>query len=173
MLYNAASDPDQGFRWRNRGATPSPSAFQNQLFANTLVQFIVESRGDGLPLGLVAAYQENFVNATAYFALQRLRPTQDGNAGEMIGALYLFLDYLFTTWPFRRLYAEVPGYNWSWFASGEHVFFEVEGLLKEADYHNDLYWDRRIVVVSRAAWTDIKRVWEPVVRPSVEAIDAS
>jgi len=165
MLYKAAMDPTHSFRWRYRGATPSVGEFADGLHEGTLVQFIIERLDDGRPQGLVAAYRASMDAGHAYVAFQRISPPGHRGAGEMFEGLYLFVQYLFRTWNFRKLYAEVPGYNYPDLASGEGVLFDVEGRLRDHDYHDDRFWDQYLIAIHRDRWHDATASWGRLVAP--------
>jgi len=63
-------------------------------------------------------------------------------AGLAAQAVAVFVRYLFKTFPLRKIYIEVPGFNWAQMASGEGILFEVEGVLKQHEYYDGQYWDK-------------------------------
>ncbi|MCB0974049.1 MAG: hypothetical protein KDB86_05755 [Actinobacteria bacterium] len=107
-LYRASLDPESGYRWRFRGATPDFGSFVQTLFAGTKAQFLVTGV-DGHVYGLVAAYSDQADLGHCYIAF--LRCSQRRSNGEMYEGMFLFVEYLFSTTPYRKLYAEVPEYN--------------------------------------------------------------
>ncbi len=137
-------------RWRYRGATPSPEAFSQTLWNNVLAQFIVEQRHDGSPVGLVTGYNADHRHSRAYFAAQS-RPDLI-ESGIVLEGVAVLLDYLFRTWPFRKLYIETLDFNFDQFASATTHFLEIEGRLKEWEYHDGRYWDMLIASISRSTW---------------------
>ena len=55
-LYQLALDPASSFRWRYRGATPSPDEFHRNLWQGVLAQFLVQEASTNRHLGHVAAF---------------------------------------------------------------------------------------------------------------------
>jgi RimJ/RimL family protein N-acetyltransferase len=162
-LYAAAVDPRWGHRWRYRGSTPSRTDFVAKLYQSVLCQYIVERLTDGEGVGFVSCYNARVDAGWAYIAFMRIAPSRQSLASEMMEGGLLFVHYLFQHWPFRKLYAEVPGWNWDQFAAGSGAFFEVEGVLGAHDYYAGRYWDQRIVALYRDKW-------EQVVSPQLQAL---
>jgi hypothetical protein len=156
-LYDAAIDPRWGFKWRYRGSVPSPAEFHVGLYQGTLTQFVIENVETTSLVGWVGAYNARQDAGTAYIAVARASAPNTAFHAEMIEGMYLLINYLFATWPFRKLYAEIAGFNWSQFAWGEGVFFEVEGVLTEHDFHDGVYWDQRIIAFRRDEWGRVCR----------------
>ena len=153
-LYTAAIDPRWGHLWRYRGAVPSPEEFRAGLYPGTLTQFVAESTITNKLVGLVCAYNARLEAGTVFIGLIRAAEPEAELHSEMIEAFYLFINYLFDTWPFRKLYAEIAGFGWHQFASGEDEFFEVEGVLREHDFHAGQWWDQRIIAIYRDRWRE-------------------
>ena len=149
-LYQAALSTEGSFRWRFRGTTPSRDSFYNALFDGTLAQFVVVGRSDDERYGLVAAYSALLDQGHTYIAFQRCsrRPA----ASEVTEGMAQFIDYLFETFPLRKLYAEIPAYNEELLGVAELPMFQREGQLTKHDYHAGRWWDRYLVAVWRDAW---------------------
>jgi RimJ/RimL family protein N-acetyltransferase len=152
QMYASALDPRWSFRWRYRGATPSMQEFVAQVSQGILSQFMVERLSDRRAIGLVSCYNARTDLGWAYLAFTRVStPTAAGGA-EMMEGGFLFITFLFRNWSFRKLYAEVPGWNWDQFASGAGAFFTVEGVLTDHEYFDGRFWDQRIVALDRGRW---------------------
>jgi hypothetical protein len=149
-LYRASCDPQQGFRWRYRGATPSPQEFRAQLHAGVLAQFVVEGIDDGRAHGLVCAYDARFEERRASIALVRIGTPVDG--GEVLEGLALFIDHLFATWDLRKLQAEVPGFNADSLVDPLSPFLTVEGRLVDSCFAQGRAWDLLIIAIWRDVW---------------------
>lgn len=164
FLFHLSTSPNISYRWRTRGQTPSPEAFQSILWGGVLCQFVVERAADGEPLGLISAYNADLRNDTAYLAvLMRDRP---GASLWGFDALVLFLDYLFLNWSLRKVYAETSELSaWS-FASGEGRYFRVEATLPEHEFYDGRYWDYYVLAFWRRDWEQLL----PTVLPSVVAL---
>ena len=149
-LYRMACDPARCFRWRFRGATPSPKEFEIALWEGVLAQFVIESTGDGRLLGLVVAYGANLRNGHAHIAIA-LDPGC-WSQGWPLEGLALFVDYVFRQWNVRKLYAEVAGFNFERIASGFDRYCCEEGRLVEHEWHDGRYWDLHFLAVWRDQW---------------------
>lgn len=144
-LYELAISEAVGFRWRFRGTIPPFEVFVRELWNGVLTQFVSVSARDGSPQGLVVAYNQDFVQGFAYVGAV-FSPSVTGT-GVAIEAVGLFTEYLFGTWPFRKLYLEMPEFNYSQIASGAGSYFEVEGRLRNNDFYAGRYWDKLILAV--------------------------
>jgi len=68
----------------------------------------------------------------------------------------LFLQYVFTCWNFRKLYAEFPEFNLPLFESAlRRGYCQLEGRLREHVYFGRRYWDLLTVAVYRDVWDTI------------------
>ena len=98
------------FRWRHHGAHDQPEGFAGGLWAGALAHFIIEDLKTGLPLGIVSAYSADFATGTVYVAAAKF--ATDVEAGSrVVGAIGMFLDYVFSGWPFQKIYFETAEYN--------------------------------------------------------------
>ena len=164
FLYAIATDPAVSYRWRYRGATPSPEQFATELWQGVLCQYVVGRRDSGQPVGLVSAYQADLANRTCYVAL--LGDKAHDASGLMLEGALLFVTYLFHTWDLRQLYAEVPGYTLDAFGSGMGRYFHEEGRLVDHSFHAGRFWDLHILAIHR---TD----WEKKAEPLLDALGAA
>lgn len=139
-----------GPRWRHRGSTPSPEAFAQSLWQGVLAQFLVVRPGRPAPLGLVCAYGADLQSGTAWLAAARF-PTEAHPATFGLG-LRRFLQYLFDTWPLRKLYAEVLAPNLAPFERGATTLFREEGRLVDHAYLDGRYVDQHLLALQREAW---------------------
>lgn len=165
-LYAAAINPQHGYRWRFKGATPSMQHFVDTLHQGALAQFCAVDAITGDLIGLTTAYNSRQDNGTCYVAFQRATPTSSPHAGEMFEAIFLLVEYLFRTWPLRRLYGEVPGFNYDQFASGEGSAFVVEGRLREHEFHAGQWWDLVLIAIERRHWARFAEQVGPTVWPT-------
>ncbi len=145
FLYTLATQPETCFRWRYRGAPPTLDRFTEELTAQVLVQYVARQISDNEPIGHVVAYGGDPVHGHAYVgATFTPRITGTGHAAR---AVVLFVQYLFHTFPLRKLYLEVPGFNWPLLKSGKGHFFEVEGVLRRHDYYAGEFWDKYLCAI--------------------------
>lgn len=144
-LYGLATRPETCFRWRYRGAPPPLDRFSSDLWQQVLIQFTVRTIEDNQFAGLVVAYNAGaamrHVYVGAVFAPQHV------GTGAAAQVTALFAQYLFHTFPLRKIYLEVPGFNWPQLQSGEGWLFDVEGILREHDVYAGQSWDQRICAI--------------------------
>ena len=151
FLLRAEAGSELGTRWRFSGATPSPEQWAQQTWGGVLAQFIVSSTRTNSPIGLVAVYEANFQHGHAHLAAAAFEP--DRRSPAMILGLALFLRYVFCCWNFRKLYMQLPEYNYAQFASAEGRIFEVEARLRDHFFHDGAYWDQLTLALYREAWS--------------------
>ena len=155
FLYDLATSPTLGWRLRSRGLPMSGDAFVAELYRNVLAQFMVDDVQTAGRVGLVQAVDANLIDGHARLALV-VTPERIGT-GWAMAALGLFVDYLFGTFPLRKLYAEVPEFAMGMVASGAGKAFEVEGTLRSHRFANGRWWDVSFVAVHRDAWRGLGR----------------
>jgi hypothetical protein len=139
-----------GHRWRFRGQTPSPEHWAANLWNGVLSQYLVWPTRGGDPAGLVMAYQASFQDGHAYVAATRLNP--DNRSPALMLGLALFLEYLFGTWAFDKLYFEVPEYNLHQFGSSIGRLLKVEAQLRDHYRYGDRMWDKLTLALYRSDW---------------------
>lgn len=140
FLYTLAVDPQTSFRWRYRGAPPPYDKFLADLWTHVLLQFVVHDVPGGQPAGLVVAYGASPDLSHAMVGAV-FKPTYTGN-GLAAQAVALFVRALFKLFPLRKVYLEIPGYNWPQLASGEGKLFHLEGRLRDHYYYDGRLWDQ-------------------------------
>lgn len=153
-LHALAIDPVNISRWRYRGVAPSFEAFVNHFNVDVLTQFaIAPSTADTL-LGHVAAYGSDLRNMHVYVAALVGRDALGLGAGDV--GVEMLVDYLFKTWPFRKIYAEVPGRTKAAIEALRQnrptaltTMFEVEGKLADHIFVDGAFDDVWIVSISR------------------------
>ncbi len=147
FLYQLAISEEVGFRWRFRGNVPPFEAFQAGLSRGVHVQFVVADRRSGEPVGHVVAYNADHNLGLCYVGgafVPRLI-----SSGLPMEVMAMFARYLFQVWPFRKLYLEVPEFNYTLIASGAGRYFDVEGRLTEHSYYSGRYWDEYLLALRR------------------------
>jgi hypothetical protein len=154
-LQGAELSAELSMRWRFRGATPSPEQWAEAIWGGALAQFLVIERRSDEPTGVVAIYRPNFQHRHAALAAARF---ESGESPVMILGIAIFLRYVFACWDFRKLYLELPEYNYSQFASGLDRIFEIEGLLHDHNYFDGHLWDEVILAIYREAWAEHGRL---------------
>ncbi|THJ76358.1 phosphopantetheine-binding protein [Candidatus Frankia alpina] len=152
FLYELAVTPEIGFRWRYRGSVPSYPQFEQELWQGVLTQFLIESIETARPVGHAICYNPEFTLGYAYVGAA-ISADYTGS-GLAVEALDLFVRYIFDIWPFRKLYFEVPEFNYPQFAGADRKnspggALEIEGRLRKHDFYHGRYWDRLILAVYR------------------------
>ncbi len=145
FLYELTIQPQTGFRWRYRGTPPSPEQFAADLWTHVLVQFVARRVGGNQPVGQVVAYGADQTMRHAYVGAV-FQPSFAGT-GLAAQAVAVFVRYLFHSFPFRKLYLEIPGFNWSELRSGQDRIFSVEGVLRDHYYYAGREWDKYLCAI--------------------------
>ena len=145
FLYKLAISPEIGFRWRYRGSVPHYAQFEAELWRSVLTQFVVESIATGEPVGNVICYKPDLTLGHAYIGAA-MSPAY-GNSGIAIEPVALFVQYLFDVWPLRKIYLEMPEFNYQQFSSTDGAFTRVEARFTDHDYYKGRYWDRIVIAV--------------------------
>lgn len=136
--------------WQSSSQSISFERFCGSLWDNSLVQF-----GFGLPdggglLGMVKVELANFRHQTAQIAIFSAEEAQ--RTGLPMMAMASLVNLAMHRYPLRKLYAEVPEFNFEKIASGESKFFAVEGRLVDHEIHFNSMWDTYIIAISRDHW---------------------
>jgi hypothetical protein len=137
-------------RWRFRGAAVSPEKWLQAIWQSNLAQFLVIGNNDPRPQGLVWAYNANFQDGHAYFAVE----TFDDRVRSPLVVLgtALFLDYVFRCWNFHKLYVEAAEYNLRQFQSATTHLLMEEGRLRDHLWSAGRRWDQVILALYRDTW---------------------
>jgi RimJ/RimL family protein N-acetyltransferase len=154
FLFQIATSEANSPRWRYHGEVPGYEAFVQHLYAGVLAQFVVR-QPSGEPIGQVMAYAANLKNGHAAVGVVMADKAQRRGVG--LRVLELFIGYLFDTWPFHGLYAEVPEFVFQPIADGSRTLtdrfpFEEVGRRPRYHYHKGRYWDDFILYLSRTNW---------------------
>lgn len=74
-------------------------------------------------------------------------------------AAIMYLDYLFDTYPLRKVYSTVYEYNKQSLLSNIRAGFCEEGVLKEYRYYNGKYYDMHFFSITRERFaTNLKKI---------------
>lgn len=143
-----------GFRFRFRGTTPSPDAFVSSLWDKQLAAFVLIRRDRSMPVGLVSVYQEDARNGTAFVAVGQ----HPEAAGRGYGAegLILLVNYCFSVWNFRKLYAETNEYNISGVSKLRERLFVEEGRFGSHEFYAGRWWDKIIFAAYKERWNELR-----------------
>ncbi len=152
-LYLASFDPATSSAWRYRGRTLPPDEFVATIADGVRAQYVVELVDTGTAVGLVSAYDHHASGLHCKVAFLRVGPRTPGSGGAVIEAMLLFITHLFDTFPYRKIFAEVPSYNLGLFAEG---FAQEEGVLRDYLFHRGRPADLHIVSFRRDQWDQVR-----------------
>jgi RimJ/RimL family protein N-acetyltransferase len=176
FLYQVFTHQELNFLWRFRGSTPNPDGFMQALWQNVLVQFMIERRSNGSPVGLITCYDADLRNGYAHLAMVLL--PESGRAILAHDANLLFVNYLFRGWNLRKLYGITGERNLRDFAAGIDRYYKIEGRLVDHEYYDGRYWDSYIMALYREDWQilierRLHRITEPLLDSDVESTQQS
>ncbi len=149
-LYRLATAEGHGQRWRLRGATPSPEAFVTFLWQNTLYQAVIERLDTHEPVGLVQLINVDQRNSHGYVSFL-LEPAVV-KSGWPLEGLMLFVHYVFTAWPLRKLYLESLSTSLEDYRSAVGPFLTEEGCLRDHEFIAGRWVDFHILALYRDTW---------------------
>lgn len=141
---------DVGRRFRFGGTSIAPPARTAAVWDGVLCHLVAVGVDSRRRLGVVSLTSADLRNATAY--LSAISDEEVLGSGLMVEAVALAIDYAFETWPWRKLYLEVPEYNLESFRSGLDRYFVCEGSLREHVYLDGRYWDVHVLAITREMW---------------------
>lgn len=151
QLYFSALEPSNSYRWRFRGQTVSFREFSESLSVGALAQFSFASTSTNRLVAFCSAYNYDSVARHCTFAVQRL-DFDSAYDTAIIESVALFLNYLFRTFNLRKVFADLPEYNYSYFGAVEGVF-EREADKRDYYWHANRYWSEITISTTREAWT--------------------
>lgn len=122
---------------RFRGTTIAPEDYPRQIWTGTLCQLTIADRRTGSALGLATAFSADLRNQHCRIAAFLLPEFRD--EAWPIEGLGLFVEHLFRTFPFRKLYGDVLEPNAEQFASALGVVVREEGRLNEHEFLDGAY----------------------------------
>jgi hypothetical protein len=146
-LYGLITDPRVSVRWRYHGAVPRRDTFVSEIWNRVFSQFLIIDLESSRAIGLALGYQASLRNGTLWIA-GVTDPDFHGERASLEG-LFLFVKYLFATWPLRKLYMEIPEFNLSQFGSGLRRLWHEEGRLRGEIYYHNERWDTVTVALYR------------------------
>lgn len=150
-LYEWSTQPPTSLTWRFRGQTPSPESFPNLLWNGVLTQFAITRVDAPHPIvGLVQAFDHDSMNRIAYLGIL-VGPEAQGQGTAAAEGIVLLLDYLFSNFDLRKVYAEtydgavggLARITATWDAVSE------EGRLTGHLFHNGSFHDLVILAIDR------------------------
>lgn len=147
FLYALATALETGRNWRFRGHIPALDQFSASLWERVLTQFVVRRQSNRDPIGQVVCYNPDPNNGFGYLGGVFLPRVE--KSGAPIAAMNALVRHVFSNWTFRKLYMEVPEFNYPAIRSGVGRYFDVEGHLRNHDFSDGRYWDKYILSITR------------------------
>lgn len=151
-IYLASLDPAVSNRWRYRGRTVPPEELVATVHDGVRAQFVVEMLDDERAVGLVVAYEHHDAGRHAKVGVLRFADRDPGDEGAVLEGLVLLIGHLFRTYPYRKLYVELPAYNAAFL---EPSIFEVEGVLRGHLFHDGEPVDLYVASLWRDRWAEL------------------
>lgn len=146
FLYGLVTDGPLASTWAFQGGSVSPDAFDGWLWSDVLAQFVVINSTDE-PLGLVRGYGADLLMGTAFVAT--IMDTRPAPRGAGIDVTATFVDYLFATFPLRKLYFETTEDTMAPFGSAVGSVLVEEARIREHTYRSGRYVDLFILSMTR------------------------
>ncbi len=152
MIRLAELSDDLGVRWRHRGATPSPEAFAQRLWAGVLAQYLVVAHHDQHVVGLVSGYNADLASGTCWVGFARFDDAE--HSPLLVEGVVLLVDHLFAHWPFRKLYGETIGFNLASLRNPLSRLLVEEGRLRQHIFAGGTHWDLHYLALYRPTWDE-------------------
>jgi RimJ/RimL family protein N-acetyltransferase len=141
LLHRWSSDPRSAYLWTNSRRLRSCEQFGyeiDQLLVNNLLLLIAGKRTGEL-YGFVQTYGSSpYDGHTSVLVYLEERRRRLGVGAE---ALCILMDYLFTYFPYRKVYAEVYEFNHESRRALENGGFVEEGCFREHVWHDGRHWN--------------------------------
>ena len=147
VLYELAFTGDTAWRWRYRGDSLRYEDFVSSLWQNVTAQYVIEEKATGALAGMISVYSYRPRDQHAHLSLL-LAPAARGAAWPF-EAVAIFINYVFTVWPLRKLYLESLEFNYETLQSGKGIWFEEEGRLRSHEYLDGRWWDLHLMAIWR------------------------
>ena len=163
-LYRIATQAEVGYRWRLRGAIPSPDGFVQFLWTNCEAQFLMTRRANGEPLGLCQLIDVN--HRHGYGSVAVLLDPEVQQLGWPFEGVLLFVNYVFSHWSLRKLYFESLDFVADGFSSAFDSTLQVEGRLTDHEFANGQFRDLVIASLRREVWAERRAQIERILAPS-------
>ncbi len=152
--YRLATTKSSLLRWRFHGAPPAREQFLQIVMSGIHSQFVADlpssKPSHDCRIGVFTSYSYDPLSRTVYMGAI----TNEKKNGLGIVASALFIDYLFDTWPLRKVYLELPEFNLVKFKNGLGKYFFEEGRLKDHFYAYGKYWDYLTFAIYKRDYKD-------------------
>lgn len=155
-LFSWRTDLGSMYLWQHQRRVPTFEEFAEgavQLFRSTLT-LIIRERRSGNRIGLLQLYNINFQDGWAYFMMYLIESHRNRFYGGE--AALAFGDYAFAYFNFRKVYAEVFGFNKFVLDSLLAQGFIEEGRLRGHTFWNGKFWDVHHLALCRDKFNAIR-----------------
>jgi RimJ/RimL family protein N-acetyltransferase len=156
FLHGLFTDPDRCHLWMRGRRVLDEREFHQAWISWSAemmaAKFIVLR--DSRPIGLIFDYDRVAEAGITKVTTLLLDDEVDRGAGVIASAL--FMDWLFTTSPFRVIYLEVFGYNPKVVGFMRKLGFAEEAVMKRNRFWNGAYWDLHTLAAHREHWPDVR-----------------
>jgi hypothetical protein len=156
VIYRAWCDPVAGSLWRSAGSTPSWEDLQGELWAGTDTLLVAADRYTQGPAALLCSYADNTADGWVYAALLRLDLTRDAGPFVALEGLYLLMEKIFGTHPYRKVMFELPTPN-MWIADGMLDAGDIS-VFPRHRYSNGEWCDVAHLHVWRSRWEEATEI---------------
>lgn len=167
-LYRWEMDVETLYLWRPQAAVLRYEDFVQSMRTGgngVHVQMLVTERETSQPIGTVYSFDVSLVNGYASFCIY-LDPSHTGR-GLGVEAGYLFVNYLMTYYPLRKLYTDIYSYNKHSLHVADKIGFVVEGTLRAHRWFDGQYWDLYKLALYRDTWEKCKSTLASLVDTSM------
>ena len=156
FLYWLSVSDFSALRWRYRGQLPPFEVFVQQLHSDVLTHFVVWDEARESLSGYCVAYAADLRNRHCYIGV--LVDLKVVGHGVGSAAMNLLVTYLFRTWDFHKVFAEVPAFTLEdmhgKLARLAEITsrFEIEAKVTEYFFYDGQMWDMYIVSATASNW---------------------
>ena len=160
-VYSLDTHPQIIQRFRLGGTTPSPEMHRQFFARGTPVSYLVVDETIGERIGLLYAFGTDFEHRRA--SLGGVAHPEHHGSGKFFRGAFLFLDYLFASFPIERIYGQSLEFNFEQFVPNSErrldlsALYEVEAVLREHTYLAGRWWDEYIFAITKEAWTALRQ----------------
>ncbi len=139
--YRLSTKINSLINWRFYGSPPTREQFAQLMYVAVHCQFVAElssvSSNKDPRIGVVVSYNYDAQNNTTF--LGTITSGNTNGLGVIISII--FIEYLFNTWPIRKIYLEMPEFNTKSIKSAINRFLIEESRLKDHCFSYNRYWD--------------------------------
>ena len=151
FIYALLVSEPSAFRWLYRAGHPSRAGLESNLREDGHVNFVVQERRLGTPVGFVVMHGRHATPATGIVSAVFLPSVRQ--TGLAIEGIALFILYLFTVYAYHKVYFEVFGSDISSVRTAlESGLVQEEGRLRNHCYRNGLWEDKVVLALYRSTF---------------------